>query len=315
MPEVYTEPIARRHFAPRMSAASAFRPLGVAVSLVVAWVVAYSTGDLWLKINSYHEQPEVRFTYDALLILEGAAAGDEKVWSSYDVLMAGVAPASRLAVDVSASETDVNHDGKVDLIDVLITGKGMSPVHGVKLLLTFDYKLDARVDLEMTSLAYVQHSSATPGAELHVDGDLVFRQRKWLSTYKKRNDYDDPILDFGRTEGSLRSASAYSLPVIFNAYLARNETTYLQADHPVWIAGDASTSAGFSITARVRVPPGQEIVYRPDGMEALKFGWVQILAILIIFLWILNAAEYVAFHYRIIPTRVVSDLAPKTQRF
>lgn len=42
---------------------------------------------------------------------------------------------------------------------------------------------------------------------------------------------------------------------------------------------------------------------------------VQFLAILAIFVPVVICSDYVAFHYRIFPTRVVSDLQPKTHRF
>eukprot|EP00854_Cymbomonas_tetramitiformis_P017975 gene17975-21409_t len=40
---------------------------------------------------------------------------------------------------VQATEQDINHDGKHDVIDVIATTRGVTPVHSVKVLLGFDY--------------------------------------------------------------------------------------------------------------------------------------------------------------------------------
>lgn len=40
-----------------------------------------------------------------------------------------------------AIEQDLNYDGRVDLIDVIVTARGVMGVRSVKLLLGFDYKI------------------------------------------------------------------------------------------------------------------------------------------------------------------------------
>ena len=47
----------------------------------------------------------------------------------------------------------------------------------------------------------------------------------------------------------------------------------------------------------------------------LKWGWVQFLATLALIWYLLSWSEYVLFHFRILPTRVVSDLERKKHRF
>jgi hypothetical protein len=47
----------------------------------------------------------------------------------------------------------------------------------------------------------------------------------------------------------------------------------------------------------------------------VKFAWVQFLGVFIIFWWIFRWAEWVVFHFRIVPTRVLSDIERKPHRF
>lgn len=311
---MYSEPLARRHYAPVWGSAWGFRAAVLALAVLLSAVLSYSSGGFWLMRKQHYTQPDVRFEHDAILVLEGAAAGEERAWTSFAVAQKDLASRA-LSVDIGATEQDLNSDGTVDIIDVVAVGRGMSAVHGVKLLLSFRYKLAGRVDLEMTSLAYVQHSSALAGSALHVDGDLELRQRVSLADESTRVTYNTTLLDLGRLAGERRSASELQLPVILNNYLFRNETTVLKYDHPVWVPGTSASEDGFTVSARIRIPPSQEVLVRPSPLEAAKFAWVQFLAVFVVFYVFLSWVEWVAFHFRVVATRVVSDLQPKQHRF
>ena len=53
------------------------------VSLILAFVIALTTGGLWVKTHSYVTQPSVRFKYDVVLVLETNTPGHERVWSTF----------------------------------------------------------------------------------------------------------------------------------------------------------------------------------------------------------------------------------------
>ena len=118
----------------------------------------------------------------------------------------------------------------------------------------------------------------------------------------------------------------------------------------VWVAGQGDT---FTVNARVRIPTQQSVNYMPNGFQArrfthtaaillshsnsrtriptlhserfptnvwpipqvAKFGWIQFLSILAIFVPVVVWMDWVFFHFRVVPTRVVHDLQPKTHRF
>ena len=89
-----------------------------------------------MKTHTYITQPSVRFKYDMMLVFEGSMPGNERVWSTFESVNALYA-GSLAAVDVQASEQDLNMDGKMDIIDVKAVAKGLGDVHGVKAMMAF----------------------------------------------------------------------------------------------------------------------------------------------------------------------------------
>lgn len=54
---------------------------------------------------------------------------------------------------------------------------------------------------------------------------------------------------------------------------------------------------------------------RPSVAQMLKVGWIQFLCIFFILWWGLSWFERQVFRYRVLETRVVSDIQPKQLRF
>lgn len=288
--------------------------LHIVASLILAFVIALTTGGLWVKTHTYVTQPTVRFKYDMLLVAETATPGQEKVWSTFDSVNSLMGN-KLMAVDIQASHQDVNMDGRMDVIDVKAVARGLGNVHGVKALMAFDYAINGRVDLAMNGLAYASYASPLPGSGLFVDGYLRLEQRDAIRAGDTRRAYNVSVFPFaehGEAAGDTREAASLRLPVILNEYNFRNETTYLDAKTPVW---EAAKSGDFTFHARIRIPTSQQVLYRPNFLELCKFAWVQILAIYVIFWWLFSKFEYVIFHHRIVGTRVVSDLQAKSHRF
>jgi transmembrane protein 231 len=315
MVQVYEEPYAKRHYASRFSPAYCFPCCSSLIFIIVSFVIAFSTGQLWIKSHTYLHQPDVKFTYEILVVLETNVPGQEKVWSTVDQINTFFHE-KLAAVDVSATEQDTNFDGKNDIVDVIVQARGVGPVHSVKLLMGFDYIVSGEADLEMRTLGYVSHSSALSGSGLYVDGDLRLNQREPLTagssetTY--RGDAGSPFADFVHGADGSTGVASLKLNGIFNRYLFRNETTFYDYHYPVWQAGSGNL---FEVRARVRIPSHEKIRFRPAPLTMAKFGWIQVLSILIPLLWLLRRAEWVLFHYRVLQTRVVSDILPKAHRF
>ena len=173
---------------------------------------------MWVKTTTFVAQPSVRFKYDMLMVFEGNRPGAEKVWSTFEsvnALMAG----SRAAVDVQASEQDLNMDGKMDVIDIKATARGLGDVHGVKALMAFDYAIDGRVDLALNGLAVAQHVSPLPGSGFYVDGYLRLQQRDAIQAGTTRVVYNHSVFPFaehGEMKGDSREAASLRLPIILS---------------------------------------------------------------------------------------------------
>ena len=60
--------------------------------------------------------------------------------------------------------------------------------------------------------------------------------------------------------------------------------------------GTAFTS---TIDVQLEVPKKQEVIYRPDILETLKFAWIQYIAFLIPLWYIVDAAMSILLKYRI----------------
>jgi len=323
MPQVYEEPISRRHYAGRVSAAYCLPKFTFLMFIVVSCALAFSTGNLWIKSHSFHVQPDVHFTYETLVVFESTVPGEEKVWSSLDSVAGILQETEKLApVDIQAAEQDLNMDGKVDLIDIKIKTP-TTPVHSVKLLLGFQYEIKARVDLKMRSMAYVHYSSPAPGSSLHVDGELRLQQLEPLTASTSNKDYEGTagspftlistsVEDPQDLAMGANKLAHLKLSGMMNQYLFRNESTYYDYKFPIWQPG---SSGQFELNARIRIPSHETVIYQPGGLETFKFGWIQIMCFLLPLWYLWRIVEHITFHYRILRTRVVSDLTPKTHRF
>ena len=95
----HERPLKRLFIAPRCSCAYMFCMLTVAIAVIVPFFAAFGAGGFWLKMQVYHETPEVRFGHEYLLMLEGTTAESNKVWSSQsdinDALGATTPPIAR----------------------------------------------------------------------------------------------------------------------------------------------------------------------------------------------------------------------------
>ena len=113
----------------------------------------------------------------------------------------------------------------------------------------------------------------------------------------------------------LQASERLRVSKILESYFDRNETTVFESSYAAWQAGDASHGLGFTTDILVRVPSHQEVLYKPTTIEILKFGWIQFLASFVVFFYLLSWWEWYVFHYRILDTRMRSELKSKLKTF
>ncbi|GIL45719.1 hypothetical protein Vafri_2888 [Volvox africanus] len=313
MVQVYKDPLCRRYYGNIIGEAALFRVASYLAAIVLAVVVAYATGGFWVRLKPTNAQPTVHYTNDALLIFEGQQSQQALVWSTLETISTAFsdnfAPAS-----VQVSEEDLNYDGKPDIINFSASIASSFPIHSVKALLQFKYSLTGNLQLDMSCLAYLTHSSPIQGSTLFTDGELVLQAKNQIGDRRYNSVYDVSILN--STTPSVQTAVQPTLELelqsILANYLSRNYTTLYTNDYPVWIGG---TRNGFELRMRIRIPPNQVVYYRPQTIEMLKFGWIQWLATFIVLWYLLQWVEWFVFAFRLVETRIVSDFQPKMQRF
>ena len=62
-------------------------------------------------------------------------------------------------------------------------------------------------------------------------------------------------------------------------------------------------SGGFSLHAVLRYPM-ETVEYKPGFWQTIKWGWVQYLALLIVFIYIFNSVKTFVYSNQILPTLV-----------
>ncbi|XP_061833709.1 transmembrane protein 231 [Nerophis lumbriciformis] len=298
--EVYSRPVLIRYKTSICTSATVFLVAVLCLTYVPPLLVAYRSQGFWIKRSTYEEQPVVRFQYETLLVAATSMSGDYVAWSTASHLNNMLGNSLRIPL-VSVREEDQNQDGKMDLLDfqLQLPLRDEEHVYSIQLLLTFSYQLFTKAIVVMQSLAFVQHSSAVPGAKLFVSGDLKLQQRTPLPHCGLFNVYNVSVID-----SSSPFASAYNLDNIVGRYQERNLTTVLSCPMPVWTTGRASESP-FQLHVEIRYPL-EVISYRPGFWETIKFAWVQYVSVLLIFLWLFERIQRFVFQSQVLTTVPVS---------
>ncbi|XP_063052220.1 transmembrane protein 231 [Engraulis encrasicolus] len=294
--EVYSHPALIRYKTSVCTKATLFAIAVLCLTYIPPLLVAYRSQGFWLKRSTYEEQPVIRFQYQMLLVAATSSRGDYVAWSTYPNLNNLLGSNLRIPM-VSAREEDQNQDGKMDLLNLQLEIPLLAEeqVYSVQLLLTFSYQLFRMSTVVMQNLAFVQHSSAVPGSQLFVSGDLRLEQRSPLPHRGLHTTYNVSVID-----GSSPFASSYDLANIIGEYQKRNLTTVFSCPSPVWTVGRAA-EAPFKISAVVRYPV-ELISYRPGFWEMIKFAWIQYVSVLLIFLWVFRRIQDFVYENQVLPT-------------
>eukprot|EP00742_Colponemidia_sp_Colp-10_P006875 GILJ01007370.1.p1 GENE.GILJ01007370.1~~GILJ01007370.1.p1 ORF type:complete len:309 (+),score=23.70 GILJ01007370.1:33-959(+) len=300
MVTVHSSLLQRHYVAHPISLAAFFCAGAIVVIVIIPFLIAYASYSFWLKENTYREQPTVSFRHELMYSIQDS--------SNYNFFTtfpeANALDSGHLNVPIIQSAgLDDNGDGKIDRFRFNITSRLTSgqTVQKVDLLLFFNYILQDRVHMSMTSAAHVSYSAGLPGSQLVVDGWLRLKQRKPLVV---RSDYRT-VYNTAIVSGF--TSDDYRMHTILSNYLDRNETTMLEDQYPVWIGNAGGGISEFTLSATIRIP--FEIVhYVPPFSETMKWAWVQYLSILIPVAWIAHMIMTFAYKNQIFETRTVTDI-------
>mmetsp|Transcript_27847 Transcript_27847/g.57203 ORF Transcript_27847/g.57203 Transcript_27847/m.57203 type:complete len:355 (+) Transcript_27847:144-1208(+) len=329
---VYNRPLMKRHLAPRFSSAYLLYVVAAATAVVLPFFLAYSASgpNFWSKQKTYFEQPEVKFEYKAMFLLEGTRDnGPMSLFYSTESKLNKALGGNTLRVPVVKSrEVDLEGDGLMDQLklSVLMPLVAGEAVHSVTLFVFLQVRLNRWSRLSVPVMAFVQQASPLPGKSLLLDADLAFRQtRPVASRGGYRVPYGATLLDahaFLPWDGGNQSVQDF-IPNLIDNYRSRNFTATLTNVHSLWSSAQATTGSVqglaaralnnadsvenaqgvFNLSATLRVPSLTPITYTPGVSEVIFDAWIKYLAMAVAVVWLLDKCllQFV-FHHHLVPT-------------
>ncbi|RWS26624.1 transmembrane protein 231-like protein [Leptotrombidium deliense] len=176
------------------SIATAFYTICLAIKLIIPLIIIQKSDKLWIKEESFRQQPTIHFSYDLIIALETSNPSKYIFWSSLKTLNSFIETKSIRYPTIRNYEVDENGDGKYDLLKMFISipVKKEEKVFGVKTVLLFEYALD-NIAFKMDTIAVINQKSCLPASKLIAGGKLKFQQNKLLSL--KHNGHSPFIID------------------------------------------------------------------------------------------------------------------------
>ena len=183
---------------------------------------------MWLKQQTYFEQPDVRFDGE-LLIAVMDAEGRSGVYSTIEAIGQLHEP-WQYGVPFISMQRKTNHEiNKLDSLKLSIDIPGMNPatVRNLQVFANFDYLLSEKLQIEMSGLLHVNLDTPNGVAKAIVYGDLEFEQAAPILIDSIRRDLylDSPL--------STEMFEKHGLVGMLEFYEARNDKLRFNYQH--WI--------------------------------------------------------------------------------
>ena len=93
----------------------------------------------------------------------------------------------------------------------------------------------------------------------------------------------------------------FHIPTILRSYSQRNISTRLENSYTTWSPGRGAST--FTLSSTIHYP-AQTLTYTPGFWQVMKWGWVQYLSILIVFMYVATCVKNFVFSQQILPTLV-----------
>lgn len=292
---VYSEPALDKYYSTVFSKATFFQILLYLVLIIPPFFIAYHTNDFWQYTSSYREQPDVNFLNRLFIQISAEnGVGGSSTWSSFPNLNS-LLQAQEIATPVIQSqEDDTNQDGKNDVLYLNITFTNLRhDVRAIKLLLFTNLEFRLFASTSFQSLVYLSQSWSAPTSRLWVGGALGMTQRVPFPAHGRVDSFNAPLLNTGGLV-----VEDFELRNILRNYNKRNVTTSLEQPLVVWEAGD---TCNFALELELTYPV-LTVTYYPGFWQLLKFAWIQYLAILVIFWWVIKRVQSFVFQNQVILT-------------
>lgn len=288
-------------------------------SIVLAIVLSYSlcfrpdpdgnypTG-IWLRRDSYREQPIVHFNYKAIIIAQvtdiESNEGKTLYFSSINHLNRqsnNFRPAT-----ITSRDQDFNLDGLVDRIHIDFRLPLQNElVESVQMIGFFQYELKMHVKMEMESMLYFDYQGSFPGSGLEISGDLLLRQNEPLRVdhtsvhlYK-----EESIFHINHTAPLMSEQE--TIRRILDKFNDRGVGTDFNRRFSSWkLLPMEEPTELFTLEVDVDIPKLQSIVFIPTPYEAFLESWMRYLSIFVIVGSLIRVLSRHLFEYQILQTKV-----------
>ncbi|KAJ8041469.1 hypothetical protein HOLleu_12293 [Holothuria leucospilota] len=303
--ELYNHPVLLRYRASICTKGTIFIIIVFLLTIIPPFFLAYRSEGFWIREAFYREQPDVHFKHQILLVLYLNEGNSYIAWSTYPNF--NLIEQNHLTIPVvKTREEDINRDGRNDKLyfSVEVPIPDSKNVQSVDMILVFDYRLYRFSTFHMESLAYIHHTSFASGAQFIAEGDLKLHLKQPLAHKGTDSRYNVPVVDSDSV-----FAADYTFSTIFNNYISRNATTSFVCDYPIWKTG---RGAGQPFVIQGSVGYTEELImYVPGFWQTIKMGWIQYLAVLIIFIFIMEKVKKFVFENQIITTIIERPIPTK----
>ncbi|GAV08673.1 hypothetical protein RvY_18332 [Ramazzottius varieornatus] len=230
---VYNQDVQEEHKGSLTSAAVLVQLLLLALTLAVPIALLAINSDIWPLYTTIYEQPLVRYQQMAMINME-TTSGSVLTWSTmpqYNQLMTS---AYRPAV-LRSKEEDLDEDKKPDRFQLTldIPLDNDERIVGFTFILFFDFILRQRSNFRMSTVAIIQHNSASPCSQFLADGSLRLVQTSPLPP-QGSEDYSlqDPIINMNSS-----SVNDFSLSSLMQNGAFRKARTILDTTSPICVKG------------------------------------------------------------------------------
>lgn len=321
--KLFQEPLYRRYHASCFSLGHFFVILCKICFILLPFFLAHNSSDenenggIWLKQDTYREQPNVAYAYKVVLMLEATdiSGNVKQIFFSTMTPINEAKPHTFRMSSIRSQELDydLDNDNTCDQLrlNIMVPLLQDESVYNVQALVFFDYQLQKRAKIKMESLAYIHASFALPTLAFSTIGNLNFKQSSSLHVRKQiSNLYEnEPLLDATSPENydyasTIVPSQDMTFSKILEAYSTRAYKTDYEELYPYWKSRKSDNDFDrpfndgkiFNFTAVIHYPV-QEVRYIPTISEVLKDAWIKYLSLAVIVGYCLKSiSSFVFFH-------------------
>ncbi len=316
--QLITVPVCKRYITSRLSIAYTLKLVATILTIIIPYILTLSPNDyplgVWLKRDSYREQPNVHFQYKVVVVAQVkdiALQEPRELYYSTIRELNDLRPESFRSASLSSREVDENLDGLVDSITLKLKLPTYEEhVYGIQALVFVRYRLQNHVKFDMESLAFIQHSGGLPALSYSSRGDLVLRQNMPMRIDKDfTNLYSNKSLI--NTRHSAVSAQESNIKSIVERYESRDIATHYMERFSLWGGHGLVSNQGkdgiFDLKITIDIPKLQNVVFIPTLSHALLEAWMRYLSLLVIAVFLLRKFLFFIYTNQLLRSHIIID--------